>query len=48
MLSAEELHDLVWMLRRVVVHGEHAERLIELESRLQQELRRKKARQHAA
>jgi hypothetical protein len=48
MLSVDELRDLVWMLRRVVVHGEHAERLIQLEARLQQELHSKKARQHAA
>ncbi len=48
MLSVDELHDLVWMLRRVVVHGEHAERLIELEARLQQELQRKRVKQPTA
>lgn len=48
MLSVDELNDLVWMLRRVVVHGEHAQRLFELEARLQEELQRKRVKQHAA
>ena len=48
MFTKEELHDLAWLLRRVVVHGEHAERLIQLEARIQNELKSKKHQRHAA
>lgn len=48
MFTAQELNDLAWLLRRLVVHGDHAERLIELEQRVQEELAKQKPRKHAA
>lgn len=42
MLSVADLNDLIFLLRRVVVHGEHQDRLVELEQKLQRELAKQK------
>lgn len=38
MLSPTEICDLIFLLRKLVVHGDQQERLIELEAKLQAQL----------
>ncbi len=38
MLSPTEIRDLIFLLRKLVVHGDQQERLIELEAKLQAQL----------
>jgi hypothetical protein len=37
-LSSTEIRDLIFLLRKLVVHGDQQERLIELEAKLQAQL----------